>query len=294
VLALFLALNSCDPDRNKYTGYKKLKNGTYYKLIEIGEDDNKAKIGDFITADIRYSTLNDSVFFEGRRKIEVDTPAYKGSIENCFLTLSNEERAIFIISADSFFMHTLQADLPGFIKPGSDFKIDLKIIEIQTSQDYNKEKEAFLSWIQDFGEYEKVVLKQYLDSSKINVKPTESGLYHIIAKPGNGKSVAVGDTIILNYEGKFLNGKFFDSTIKRNEPFGFVYGQEWQVIKGLEEAIGLMTEGEKAIIIVPSELAFGTTGSSTGIIPPFTSIIFEVELVQVIKVPPTTVVKTSE
>ena len=99
---------------------------------------------------------------------------------------------------------------------------------------------------------------------------------------GVGKLIEPGDTITINYEGKFLNGKFFDSTIKRNQPFQFVYGTEWQVIKGLEEALSLMYEGEKSLFIFPSELAFGSEGSSTGIIPPYTSLIFEVEILEVI------------
>ena len=83
-----------------------------------------------------------------------------------------------------------------------------------------------------------------------------------------------------NFSIKF-DGKYFDSTIRRNQSFQFVYGTEWQVIKGLEEAIGMMHEGEKSLFIVPSELAFGPAGSSTGIIPPYTSLIFEVELLKV-------------
>jgi len=60
-----------------------------------------------------------------------------------------------------------------------------------------------------------------------------------------------------------------------------VYGTEWQVIKGLEEAIGLMREGEKSLFILPSELGFGNQGSSSQVIPPFTSLIFEVEILKV-------------
>jgi FKBP-type peptidyl-prolyl cis-trans isomerase len=55
-----------------------------------------------------------------------------------------------------------------------------------------------------------------------------------------------------------------------------------QVIGGLEEAIGRMREGEKALIILPSELAWGEKGSSTGIIPPFTSVIYELELLKAV------------
>jgi FKBP-type peptidyl-prolyl cis-trans isomerase len=173
--------------------------------------------------------------------------------------------------------------MPVFINSEDKLKIKISIIDIQTEDEFEKEKQAFLNWIDDFGEYEKVILHQYLNEEKINVKPYPSGLIYLPVKPGNNIKIETGDTITINYEGRFLNGKFFDSTIRLNQPFQFVFGTEWQVIKGLEEGLANMSEGEKAIFILPSELAFGQSGSSTGIIPPFTSLIFEVEIVSVKK-----------
>jgi FKBP-type peptidyl-prolyl cis-trans isomerase len=161
-------------------------------------------------------------------------------------------------------------------------KITIDMIEIQTETEYKKEKEAFLNWIEDFGDYEKVILRQFIEEEKLPVELMASGIYFINLVPGTGKKIEPGDTITINYEGRFLNGKFFDSTVKRSQPFQFVYGTEWQVVKGLEEAIGMMKEGEKSLVILPSDLAFGSEGSSTGMIPPFTSLIFEVEILEVI------------
>lgn len=155
------------------------------------------------------------------------------------------------------------------------------MLDIQTSDEYQHEKEAFLSWIEDFGDYEKVVLRQFIAEKKLSLDPLPSGLLYLNLVPGTGNKVAMGDTVTVHYEGRFLNGRFFDSTVRRNQPFQFVYGTEWQVISGLEEAIGMMREGERSLFILPSEMGFGNEGSSTGIIPPFTSLIFEVELLKV-------------
>jgi FKBP-type peptidyl-prolyl cis-trans isomerase FkpA len=277
---LALLIISCG-NNSPYPGFSKGKQGIYYKLNKIGESDITAKYNDFITADIEYRTLTDSLFFSGRRKLQLQNTDLEGSIESCFSMLSEGESADFIISADKFFNQTLQTSLPEFLPPGSMMKVNLDIVEIQTQQEYEKEKEAFLHWIEDFGDYEKVILKQFLNEEKMPVQPTGSGLYYLKLQSGTGRKIEKGDTITVNYEGRFLNGKFFDSTIKRNQPFQFVYGTEWQVVKGLEEAIGMMSEGEKSLFILPSELAFGTEGSSTGIIPPFTSTIFEVEIISV-------------
>jgi FKBP-type peptidyl-prolyl cis-trans isomerase FkpA len=277
---LILLLAACH-DKSRYPGYKLARHGIYYKLHKIGEDTKKPKPGDFVTVDLSYKTLYDSVFFTGRRKFQITRPAYKGSIDECFMMLAEKESATFIISAGDFFNKTLQTKIPRFFNKTSSMKVTIDVIEIQTEEQYQKEKEAFLRWIQDFGDYEKVILKQFLEEKKLPVQPILPGIYYINLRKGQGKRIETGDTITINYEGKFLNGKFFDSTIKRNQPFQFVYGTEWQVIEGLEKALGYMHEGEKAIIILSSDLAFGKEGSSTGIIPPFTSLIFEVEILKV-------------
>jgi FKBP-type peptidyl-prolyl cis-trans isomerase len=265
----------------KHPGYKKTSHGIYYQLHTIGEDSLKPRPGDFITAKLTYLTMNDSAFFQATRKFQVKEPAYEGAVDECFIMLSREESATFIIPADNFFAITLQTALPTFILSGSSVKIKVEMLDIQSEQDYIKEKEAFLSWIEDFGDYEKVILKQFIAEEKIEVDPLPSGIYYLNIRPGTGKKVESGDTVTVDYEGRFLNGKFFDSTIKRHQPFQFVYGTEWQVIKGLEDAIGMMREGEKSLFILPSELGFGNSGSSNQAIPPFTSLIFEVEILKV-------------
>jgi len=268
---------------SKYEGFKKTRTGIYYKLLKFEESTQKAQAGDYITADISYKTINDSLFFTGRRKLQISEPKFPGSIDECFLMLSQGEEATFIISASDFFTKTLETTLPQFLNADDNIKITIDIIEIQTEKEFIKEKEAFLSWIEDFGDYEKVLLQQFIDNKEINKTPTNSGLYHIIINKGNNKIVELGDTVTVDYEGKFLNGKFFDSTKRRNQAFQFVYGKKWQVVNGLEEAIGRMREGEHSLFIIPSELAFGETGSSTGIIPPYTSTIFDVELIEIKK-----------
>lgn len=285
ILILFLTaiLFSCSKNSSKFPGFTVTDSGIHYKLVSLGDGATKAGVSDFVTVNISYRTSKDSLFFQGLRKFQLTAPRFEGSIDECFMMLALGDSATFYISADTFFTRTLETSLPRFINSGDFMRIDIKMIDIQNEKHYQQEKEAFLHWIDDFGEYEKVILKQYMEGEKLSITPTSSGLYYIPVAPTQGKSVAIGDTITVHYEGRFFNGKYFDSTKKRNEPFQFVYGQKWQVIEGLEEAIGMMKEGERALFIIPSKLAFGEHGSSTGIIPPFTSVVFEVDLLQVKK-----------
>lgn len=274
---------SCSNRSKLFPGYNVTQTGIHYKLITIGDSISPAKPGNYVTAVITYRTIADSVFFNGVRQFQLTAPDYDGAIDECFLMLSTGDSASFYIQAEPFFTKTLETNPPKFIKPGEFMRVDIKMLEIKTAEEFQKEMEAFMSWINDFGEYEKVILRQYLEGERIDVEPTASGLYIIPQVKTQGKMVEVGDTVTIHYEGRFLNGKFFDSTKKRKEPFVFVYGQKWQVVPGLEEAIGKMREGEKAMLIVPSHLAFGQQGNTNGMIPAFTSVIFELEMVEVKK-----------
>ena len=267
---------------NPYPDYSKANGGAiYYQLFMFGDDRHKPEAGDYITADIAYQTMDDSIFFRGKRTFQLAKSEFDGSIEECFMMLAEDDSASFIISADGLFTRTLDAKLPSFIPENSNMKVGIRMHMIRSAEEYRREKEEFLAWIEDFGEYEQTVLRHLIEEQKIDIKPTESGMYFIPLNQSNGEKVEKGDIVTVNYEGKFLNGEFFDSTVKRKQPFEFVYGTEWQVIQGMEEAIGLMREGQKALIILPSDLAWGADGSSTGIVPPFTSVIYELELIQV-------------
>jgi len=277
---ILILFDSCDLF-SKYKGYADTGTGVYYRLITFGEDEVKPAPGDYITIDLAYKTMDDSVFFQGRRKFCFAEPDFEGAIDECFARLSAGDSACFIINADDFFRRTLDTELPGFIPDNGDMKVNIKMLHIQKKEDFIREKEEFLHWIEDFEDYERIYLEHFIEGNELSIDPTRSGMYYIQLDPGYGKYVEYGDTVAVDYEGYFLNGDIFDSTIKREQPFVFAYGDEWQVIEGLEEAIGMMREGERAFVILPSHIAFGKTGSSTGIIPPYTTVLFEVKLLSV-------------
>lgn len=87
-----------------------------------------------------------------------------------------------------------------------------------------------------------------------------------------------GSTVFVHYTGKLLDGTVFDSSIDKGEPFSFRLGVG-QVIKGWDEAIGMMNKGGKATLVIPSDIAYGSRDSGT--IPAYSTLVFEVELVDV-------------
>lgn len=123
--------------------------------------------------------------------------------------------------------------------------------------------------------------KPYDTKGKDTVK-TESGLKYIVisSNPSNPKP-AVGNTVSVHYTGYFLDGKVFDSSVDRGQPIDFPLGQG-RVIKGWDEGIALLHKGDKARLIIPYQLAYGEAGH--GPIPPKSTLIFDVELVDINKV----------
>ena len=110
-----------------------------------------------------------------------------------------------------------------------------------------------------------------------NAKSTASGLMYEVVAAGSGDAKPKpGSMVSAHYTGMFLDGRKFDSSVDRGEPIRFPVGAG-RVIKGWDEALLDMTKGEKRILIIPPQLAYGSRGR--GPIPPNSTLVFEVELI---------------
>ena len=113
-----------------------------------------------------------------------------------------------------------------------------------------------------------------------NTVTTASGLQYEVLASGNGTSPAPGDTAVVHYTGWLTDGARFDSSMDRGRPFEFVVGQG-NVIKGWDEGVALMKVGDKWKFTIPPELAYGERNIGNGLIPPNSTLVFEVELLDV-------------
>ena len=116
------------------------------------------------------------------------------------------------------------------------------------------------------------------NANKPGVVTTESGLQYEVLVEGNGKKPKATDKVRCHYEGTLIDGTVFDSSYQRNEPA--VFGLN-QVITGWTEGVQLMSEGAKYRFYIPYRLAYGESGAG-GMIPPFATLIFDVELIEVL------------
>lgn len=282
---LFIAsLCSCKKE-DKFPGFSESETGLFYKLQAIGDGTRKPVKGDYLEVQMVYKTNSDSIFYNIYKKEDkfllFKNPCFQGSFEEGFEFLNEGDSATYMVSVDSMFTKFFKSERPSFMEKGLLMKVELKLNKILNEQEYKKELVLEEEIIEDQDVEEQKILIKYLNTNGITTSPIENGLYYIPITEGKGANVEHGKTITMNYKGFFLDGKLFDSSYE-TEPFEFVLmdGQE-HIIKGLEKGISLMKEGGKAKFIISSQLAFSENGSSTAIVPPYKTLIYEVELISV-------------
>lgn len=140
-------------------------------------------------------------------------------------------------------------------------------------------------YLQELTEKKTVEIKaagnRFLEENKKNenVKVTASGLQYVVEKEGTGEQPSATDEVTVHYTGKLLDGTVFDSSVNRGEPATFPLNR---VIPGWTEGVQLMKEGAKYTFFIPSDLAYGPQGVPNAI-PPHSTLVFDVELIKVIK-----------
>ncbi len=289
VLFISSILSSCW-DNSPFKGYTQTASGLYYKLQTIGDGKSKPSPGNFLQLKITYKTLKDSVFFDtyscnetGMVILPFNRSSFVGSFEEGLTKMNAGDSVSFIVNADSLFKEFFKTELPLFLNRGTAVKMDIKLNRILTREEYIDELEKYHVIIEDRDIEESRKLQIYLDTNQTQFYRLDNGMYYLPIKQGTGDYVESGDMIKIHYKGYFLNGKQFESTYERAEPLEFNFGEEGQVIKGFNTAIRLMNEGAKTKFIIPSCLAYGETGSSTNIVPAYTTVIYEIELLNLTK-----------
>ncbi|PKP45766.1 MAG: hypothetical protein CVT95_08210 [Bacteroidetes bacterium HGW-Bacteroidetes-12] len=241
------------------------------QLLSFDESENSYKNNQYISATLQLfdgKNLLYSRFYHQTFKPENEL------LQQIFNNLTVGDSAIFFIDATEFNSNFFEIKLPTITS--NQLFLYVKVYHYFDE----KENKHFLENLDsDLIEY------QYLDFYIKNVVPTaikKNGVYVAIIEKGNGETVKKNDIIQLKYKGYFLNHVLFDET-PEDGFLEFEYGTPNQVIRGIEIAIKDMKVGEKSKIIIPSHLAFGVGGSSTGRIPPATPVMYELEIVKINK-----------
>lgn len=169
------------------------------------------------------------------------------------------------------------------IPPYTTIIYDVQVLDVKSKAEYEKVEAADKKKAEqkkaNAKKSEAGLLQKYLKDNKITARPTPTGLYYIEKVKGTGPQIIAGSKISVQYTGTLLNGKKFDSSRDRGgKPFEVEVGKG-AVIKGWDEALTKMSKGGKAILIIPSSIAYGE--QEMGSIPPFSTLVFDLEVVDV-------------
>lgn len=209
---------------------------------------------------------------------------YKGDLFEGLQLMSIGDSAIFQLNGDSLMFKTFRVkELPKYVKPGSTVNVYMKMLKIQPKDEFQKEMQAKFEADSKKSlaaqAKEDSLLQIYLKKNKITTPATRTGLIYIEDVKGTGPMAQPGRTVKVHYTGRLLDGTKFDSSHDRNMPFEFEVGKG-KVIKGWDEGIPKMSVGGKSRLIIPSKIAYGERGAPPSIAP-FSTLIFEVELLEV-------------
>ena len=162
---------------------------------------------------------------------------------------------------------------------GNELKVPHKDAQTIVQEYFRQQEERINAIRAEQGKAAKAEGEKFLaeNGKKEGVVTLKSGLQYEVLREGNGKKPKATDQVKCRYEGTLINGQVFDSSYKRNEPAVFPLNQ---VIPGWTEGLQLMQEGAKYRFYIPYILAYGESGAG-GSIPPFATLIFDVELLEV-------------
>lgn len=278
IFGLFAAfLTSCDDG-----GFKTNENGLMYKFHSTNEGRTPIE-GDIVEVKMSYETP-DTVLFDSKDMpqamvMRMDKSVFKGDLYEGIYMMHIGDSATFACNTDSVFIKLFrQQQTPAEYDSVEQIFFNIKLLSIKTQEEMQKEQEeaAKKAEMEEAG-----ILTTYLSENNITVEPTESGLIFIETQKGKGKKPQVGDKVKVHYTGYLLDGTKFDSSVDRDIPFEFELGKG-RVIKGWDEGVAMLNVGGKATLIIPSSIAYGGRGAG-GIIAPFSTLKFDVELLDIIK-----------
>lgn len=279
VIAL-VALMAMGTACSKHPGFKKDKQGFYYKFHVVNKSEAQPEIGDIVDMTWNLRT-KDSVLFEDAPLSEMIIESlYPGDVFAAIQKMRLGDSATFIMSGKDFFHYFRDQDYPF---ESNDLYFDFKLNHILPKEEFEvmqaERAKRYESMIEELRISEDSLINDYIAKNNIKVKPTEDGLFFMKKVSGTGKAITIGSSVSVHYTGKLLDGSVFDSSIEYGTPIDVIVGNG-QVIPGWEKTLLLMRGGDKATVLIPSKLAYGSRGADY-VIPPYTPLIFDMEVVSV-------------
>jgi FKBP-type peptidyl-prolyl cis-trans isomerase FkpA len=283
------------PSGTEYRLFRKDATGHFQPHALASTDAPYAsRAGQVLTVFLEFRTGRDSVLMSSRRMQPTPQPVAlpaktgTGTMEEALSLLLPGDSAVFRFQADTVFAKTFHQPVPPFVqKSGNTLLVFASARELLTMAEMTARQQQQQVEFAKKAEAQAVTQKAkdvaqiqaYLKKNNATARKTAGGTYYIIKKLGTGLPPKQGQTVRVLYRGTVLaTGQEFDSSAKHgNDPIAFALGTG-QVIQGWDQGIAMLPKGTKAVLLIPSALAYGTRGAGADI-PANAVLRFEVELV---------------
>jgi hypothetical protein len=259
--------------------YTSLSGDIKYCIYALGAGNVKITEGCYVNLSLSATTQRGVKVLGRECWLHICDDPGKNSLEASLMSFSRGDSVGFIMPAKILLSSFVSFHKLKGVADDEALRVNMRVLRVVQPDiilDDNYDK-----FCADYLDYEKRLTRMYLKQQSGFKKVGE--IWKKQKKQGNGKKLEkFGDVMLITYEGFFLNGEKFDSNGKDGQPFRYVRGQQWQLVAGLVTALATMSEGERAVFIAPSTMAFGAKGLAD-IVPPFTPVVYEIEVQKLIK-----------
>jgi FKBP-type peptidyl-prolyl cis-trans isomerase FkpA len=286
---LYMVLTAFAVNANAQEGFQKSTRGARYKIL-TNKPGERIKLNDIVTFNITQKNDKDSILNSTYKNGQPGQTQVKaeGDLMDILPKLTVGDSVWIKIPTDTiFFGH--EEGRPPFLPKGSDLNTYVKIEKVQSLEDAMAEMKAAGAKAEAA---ENAMVDKYIADNHLAFTTTATGLKYKITQQGTKTKPAAGDSVYVNYTGRTLDGKVFDSSIesvakaaglqqpgRTYEPIAFPVGRG-NVIMGWDQGLLLLNAGSKATFLIPSKLAYGPSGAGQDI-KPYSPLLFDVELVKV-------------
>jgi FKBP-type peptidyl-prolyl cis-trans isomerase FklB len=282
LLLVVLGFGACSGE--PFPGMNRVGEQVYMQLHRLGDGMRSPMAGDQVGIRFSVSLLEPQEYLHtAQRFINYSDPTLK-ALNTVLKNRVVGDSISVILPASKLPWDVIGPEIS--IQPGPErlVEVGLLVEAVLTPEEAELEEARLNKWLKERRlEAERsmhaFLVKEGLDPDKDSF----GGVYVTIKEKGDGELISFGDRITINYQGRFLNGRVFDDTYASGAPMSFNVGEQGQVIWGLSLAVRKLSAGAKARVYIPYAYGFGSSGSSTGIVPPFANIIYDIEVMSVLR-----------
>jgi len=275
ILIGVMLLIACNPEKLKY---RRFSPNILYHIYGGGEEGagSSHRIGEASAIILKVRCCGDTTIMDTAGVVLFMTSRMPSDFKDFLLNLY-EGDSVRVMGRLEYFKET-NLPVPDIHGKASEVALDIKI------QRVIDEKDLIARTQLEKGSYKEDEIIKYV-LAKVGKRPEEcyqDGIYVLEFKQGRGALPQKGYTVIMHYRGYLPDGFVFDDSWDRNAPFYWTVGTPDQIIPGLEKIVMKMRNGSYARVLIPSRMAFGEHGSLSGLVPPYTPVIYEVWVLYVV------------